>query len=115
MNRSRDAAPAHRRGVTARAVLLGLLGSVFFCAVTPYNDFKVAATYLAGTQFSIGAIFTLLLLVLVVNVALRRFRPAAAFSQAELLTIWTMLLVASGLPTSGMMRYFIPHIVAPHY
>lgn len=113
--RSRAATPVRRRGVTARAVILGLLGALFFCAVTPYNDFKVAATYLAGTQFSIGAIVTLLFLVLVVNVALRRWWPRAAFSPAELLTIWTMLLVASGLPTSGMMRYFIPHIVAPHY
>jgi hypothetical protein len=103
------------RAVTARAVTIGLLCAVFFCAFTPYNDFAVAATYIAGTQFPIGALFVLVVLVGIVNVLLRKWRPRAAFSAGELLTIWTMMLVASGLPTSGMMRYFIPHIVAPHH
>ena len=59
----------------------------------------------------------LILLVLVdgVNVLLRRFRPRDAFSQGELLTIWSMMIVSSGLSTSGMMRYLIPHIVAPYH
>lgn len=105
-----------RRAVSLRAVLIGLVCVVFFCAFTPYNDFMVAATYIAGTQFPISAMFVLFVLVAVVNVFLRRFAPRAAFSQGELLTVWTVILVASGLPTSGMMRYFIPHIVAPiHY
>jgi hypothetical protein len=109
------AAAAGNRAVTPRAVLIGLVCAAALCAFTPYNDFKVAATYIAGTQFPIGAIFVLLFLVTAVNVPLRRFRPAAAFRRGELLTIWVLIAVASGLPSSGMMRYFIPHIVAPHY
>ncbi len=103
------------RAVTPRAVLIGLICAAFFCAVTPYNDFKIAATYIAGTQFPIGALFVEFFLVAVVNVILRRFAPQLAFTRGELLTVWTLILVASGLPSSGMMRYFIPHIVAPHY
>ena len=38
-----------------------------------------------------------------------------AFSAAELLTVWTLILVSSGIPSGGMMRFAIPHIVAPHY
>jgi hypothetical protein len=110
-----SASLATRRATSARALTIGLLCTVFFCAFTPYNDFAVAATYLAGTQFPIGALFVLLLLVGGVNVLLRKYRPRAAFSQGELLTIWVMMLVSSGLSTSGMMRYFIPHIVAPHH
>ncbi len=106
---------ATRRATSARALTIGLLCTVFFCAFTPYNDFAVAATYLAGTQFPIGALFVLLVLVGAVNVLLRKYRPRDAFSQGELLTIWTMMLVSSGLATSGMMRYFLPHIVAPHH
>ena len=101
--------------MSARAVFIGLVCAAFFCAFTPYNDFAIGATFIAGNQFPIGALFVLIALVGVVNVALWKFRPGAAFSQGELLTIWTMMLVASGLPTSGMMRYFIPHIVAPHH
>ena len=103
-----------RRPVTARAVAIGLLCAAGLCALTPYNDYKVAATYLAGNQFPIGAIFVLFLLVLL-NAPLHALRPKAAFSQGELLTVWTLILVASGIPSSGMMRYLIPHIVAPAY
>ena len=100
--------------VTPRAVLIGIVFALFFCAVTPYNDFKIAATYISGTQFPIGAIFVLLLFT-GINTGLRRWTPTHAFRSGELLTIWTMILVASGLPSSGMMRYFLPTIVYPHY
>ncbi len=99
--------------VSARAVVLGLVFALFFCAVTPYNDFAVAATYIAGTQFPIGALFVLFFFVFVINTILRKWRPKSAFRAGELLTMWTLMLVASGLPSSGMMRYFLPHIVAP--
>jgi hypothetical protein len=103
------------RAVSARAVTIGIFCAALLCAFTPYNDFKIAATYVAGNQFPIGAIFVLIFLAGVVNTVLRRFHPAAAFTRGELLTIWTLILVASGLPSSGLMRYFIPYIVAPHY
>ncbi len=109
-------APAPQpRAVTLRAVLIGLICAAFFSAFTPYNDYYIFATYLAGTQFPIGAVFVELVLVLVVNVLLRKFAPAKAFSAAELLTVWTLILVASGLPSSGLMRYFLPMVFAPHY
>ncbi len=102
-------------GVTTRAVIIGIVFALLLCAFTPYNDFKIAATYIAGTQFPIGAVFVELILVGVVNVLLRRFRPKSAFNRGELLTVWSLILVASGLPSSGMMRYFLPQIAAPHY
>ena len=107
--------PSSGSGVTTRAVLIGVVFALLLCAFTPYNDFKVAATYIAGTQFPIGAVFVELLLVGVVNVLFRKFNPRAAFSRGELLTVWSLILVASGLPSSGMMRYFLPQIAAPHY
>jgi hypothetical protein len=100
------------RAVTGRAVFIGLVCAAFLCVVTPYNDFKIAATYIAGTQFPIGALFVLFLLAFAVNGLLRKVAPRRVFSSGELLTVWTLILVASGLPSSGMMRYFIPEIVA---
>jgi hypothetical protein len=98
--------------VTGRSVGIGLVCAGLLCAVTPYNDFKVAATYIAGTQFPIGALFVLFVLAFAVNTLLRRVAPRKVFSSGELLTVWTLILVASGLPSSGMMRYFLPEIVA---
>ena len=100
------------RAVSARAVILGLIFSAALCAFTPYNDFKIAATYIAGTQFPIGAIFVLFVFSLIVNAVYYTVAPSKAFTRGELLTMWTMILVASGIPSSGMMRYFIPMIVA---
>ena len=107
--------PPVRRGVSPRAVIIGLMGAALLCAITPFNDYKIAATFLAGTQFPVGAIFVLLLLAAPVNALLRRFAPSRAFSKGELLTVWTLVLVASGLPSSGMMSFFLPHIAAPDY
>ena len=105
-----------RRGITARAVGIGLAFAVFFAAFTPYNDIKVGATMIAGNQFPVGALFVVLLFVLGVNALLRALRrPGVAFAPGELLTIWTLILVSSGIPSGGMMRFLIPHIVAPHY
>lgn len=115
LTRVRETDTPQVSAVSFRAVLIGLVSALFFCAVTPYNDFKIAATYIAGTQFPIGAIFVELLLVGIVNVALRKWAPKKAFRPGELLTIWTLILVASGLPSSGMMRYLIPGIVYPEF
>ncbi|HET6387522.1 MAG TPA: DUF6785 family protein, partial [Armatimonadota bacterium] len=30
-------------------------------------------------------------------------------------TVWALIMVVAGIPSSGLMRYLVPHIVAPHY
>ena len=119
MNGFPDSSPetksAANRSVTPRAVVIGLVGAVALCVLTPYNDYKIAATALAGNQFPVGAIFMLLLLAAPVNGTLGAIAPRYRFSRSEMLTVWTLMLVASGLPSSGMMRFFLPHIAAPAY
>ena len=53
--------------VSVRAVLTGLVCALLVCGVTPYNDYAVAATYLSGNFFPIGALAAVLMLVLAVN------------------------------------------------
>jgi hypothetical protein len=107
------AEPARRSvGVTGRAVFLGLLGAAAVSLITPYNNNKIAATPLGGNQFPIAALFMLLLLV-VANIPLRRWWRHRAFAPGEILTVWSMVLASAGIPSSGMMRTFIPNIPAP--
>ena len=54
-------------------------------------------------------------LVLGVNVLLKTVRPGSELSGVELGTVWAMMLVASGIPSSGLMRYLIPLLVSPFY
>jgi len=115
-------APAHAgQRVTPRAVLTGLACALLVCGVTPYNDYDVAATYLSGNFFPIGALAAVLLLVLAVNPLLitlgqrgGAFIPKP-FTPGEILTVWAMVIIAAGIPSSGLMRYLLPHLVAPHY
>ncbi|MGI4791670.1 MAG: DUF6785 family protein [Janthinobacterium lividum] len=104
------------RPVTTRSVVFGLFCALLICGVTPYNDYLVAATYLSGNFFPIGALAAVLLLVLLVNPLLITLgQRHQVFRPGEIITVWAMVIVAAGIPSSGLMRYLLPHIVAPHY
>jgi len=49
-----------RVGLTWRSVSLGLVLSGVLCALTPYNDYVLGNTYIAGNHFPMGAVFVLL-------------------------------------------------------
>ena len=106
--------PAHT-GLTLRSVLIGMGGVICQCFATPYNDFHVGGTYLAGNHLPIAVVFVMLIFVLSVNVLLRRLKPGTELQGGELLIIWGMMIVASGIPSSGLMRYLVPLAVSPVY
>lgn len=109
-------AAARPARVTLRAFLLGLPLALLLCAVLPYNDYYVGATFLSGNFFPIGAIGAVLLLVLLINpVLIWLGQRRRIFSPGEILTVWAMIATVAGIPSSGLMRYLIPHIVAPAY
>src|SRR5438034_6473665 len=82
------------RGVTWRAILLGL-------ALIPFNCYWVGmiegvwhGLHFTCLSLAMNVVFLLLALV-VANVLLHRFRPESALSQGELLTIFSMLALSS--------------------
>ena len=102
-------------GLTRRSVSIGLVGVTMQCLATPYNDFLVGGTYLAGNHLPIAVVFAMTLLIVIANVLLKRLKPGLQLSESELTVIWGMMLVASGIPSSGLMRYLIPLLVSPFY
>ena len=106
--------PAYN-GITARSVLIGMAAVICQCLTTPYNDFHVGGTYLAGNHLPIAVVFVMLVFVLGVNTLLKRLKPGTELQGSELLIIWGMMLVASGIPSSGLMRYLVPLAVSPFY
>jgi hypothetical protein len=85
-------------GVTLRAVAIGF-------ALTPLNVlFLVKTTWLWGGYTGAESLFTntvgLLFLFVLLNRWLRRARPARAFSSGELLTIYLLLTIGTGLTSS---------------
>jgi len=100
-------------GITWRSVAIGLVLSSGLCALTPYNDYVVQNTYLAGNHFPVGAAFVLLALGLI-NLLASRFR-GPLLHKGELAVIYVMIVVTSGIPSSGLLRYLLPSLVAPRY
>ena len=101
--------------ITARSVLIGMAAVICQCLATPYNDFHVGGTYLAGNHLPIAVVFVMLVFIFSTNVLLRRVKPGTELQGSELLVIWGMMLVASGIPSSGLMRYLVPLAVSPFY
>jgi hypothetical protein len=89
----RGGIPQSGGGVTLRAVLIGL-------AFMPINVYLVVQWETVwGTQYptTMGIFFNAifcLFLVTVLNLPIKKFFPNSAFSQGEMLTIYTMLLMA---------------------
>ncbi len=104
-----------REGLAGTTLLVGLLSSTLLVAITPINDNMVQGTYIAGNHFPFGAFAVLLLLCLVVNPLVRRLRPRWAVSPAQLIAIWAMIAVPSGIPSSGLMRYLVPNLTGLAY
>ncbi len=113
MSSSKFAAP-RLHSITARGVLIGLACVVFLCLITPYNDYYLRGTFVAGNHFPIGSFFLFVALTLI-SIGLRLLKSRWELTGAELITIWCMMLVASGIPSSGFIRYHLFMLVAPFY
>ncbi len=107
--------PQQREHITLAALVIGLVVSAALVAITPLNDFLLMGTYLAGNHFPIGAFAVLLVLTVIVNVILRKVMPRLALTPAQLIAVWALIVVPSGIPSSGLMRYFVPNMVAFDY
>jgi len=101
-------------GITARSVLLGLVLAAGLAAITPYNDYIINNSKIAGTHFPIGAVAVLLLLSLL-NLMNRRLRRRGIMSKRELAVVYTLIMVTSGIPSSGLLRYLLPMCTAGYY
>ena len=104
-----------RDSLTWRAVVIGLACATTECLLAPYNDYVIRNIFLAGGHFPVAPFFVLTIFVLGINVLLKRFYPASAFSAGELVTIWCIMLAPAGIPSSGMMRYALSPMVAYKY
>lgn len=96
------------RPASGRAVVIALAAVAAFSWITPYNDFDLQNTYIAGNLFPIGAMVVVLVLALAVNPVLLRLAPRHRFRPHELALIWAVIAIASGIPTAGLWRYLIP-------
>jgi hypothetical protein len=95
----------------AVAVGVGLAGSAIIWVATPYSNFVIGASYISDSYLPVAAAFLTLVLVLVVNPLLRLRSPSRALARSQLAIAAGIMLVASTLPSSGMLR-MLPYSLA---
>lgn len=93
--------------VASLALMLLLLG------VTPFNDFFVGGSWMAGNHLPPGIVVTLVLMSWVVCPLVLRISQGC--SVAEKVLMAAILLPTAGLASSGLARHLIPLIAAPLY
>ena len=70
-------------GVSFRAVLIGLCCAALECLIAPYSDYVIRNVFLAGGHFPVGPFFVLTILILIINVILRRINSKLALTTQE--------------------------------
>jgi len=100
---------------TKRSFITGILFSILIAFVDHYSTDVVHASYMAIDHMPCGAIFIFFFFVFLVNTILKRINRKIAFSSGELLTIYSMMLVASSVTEMGFGSQILPIISAPTY
>ncbi|UCH36553.1 MAG: hypothetical protein JSV65_09425 [Armatimonadota bacterium] len=100
--------------MTFRAVATGAVCALLLGIGIPFSDLVMRGTWVGLTAFPISAFFVFALLATAGNGLLRRLRRQA-FTAAELLLVFSMMLVAAGIPSFGMTGLLIPYLAGPSY
>ncbi|MCM8767358.1 MAG: hypothetical protein NC921_01055 [Candidatus Omnitrophica bacterium] len=100
--------------IPIRALIIGSVLSFITSIMCVYNMMVTISSFLAYDASTPVAIFFIFILGLI-NIILKKFKPNLAFSQFELLIIYSMLIITNILPTFRLFLRFIPGLVGVFY
>ena len=103
--------PTFNIGRILVAVTIALAGSVVIWLAVPYNNFWLQNNFISDDFLPVIVVTMLLLLVLTVNPLLRLLGEGWMLNRRQLALIGALLLFASVIPGTGLMRFF-PRMVA---
>ncbi len=83
--------------MTWRALLIGLVAVAGICFLDVYSGTVKGYGGFTGSYFPGGAVLVLVLLAVIVNALIKLVRRGWALTQAELMLVWCMGLVADRL------------------
>ena len=108
-----NASDGPARPLRARAFVLGLVFAVAICLVTPVNNAYHQGTPLGGGHFPLAPFFIVAWLTVAVGI-LARFRGGrAVLTGRELLVVWILMVLVSGIAYTGLVRTFFINLTAP--
>ncbi len=104
-----------RRGLTWRSVLIGVIASAFLGDWTQYAELIIHGTQLSFTFPPIGGFFVFLCIFVLFNVVLRAIHRPLSLTTPELVVVFTMTVMASGIASQALAQIMIPMIAGPFY
>ncbi len=109
-NNDRDTSGFTRSRILA-AVVIGLFGALIIWVATPYNNFIIGNAYISDSFLPLCALFLIIILILLVNPLLRRFKPNLALNIRQMALILIIMMLASVPASSGFLRT-VPYSIA---
>jgi len=106
---------ATRFGLTWRSVLIGIIASVFLGDWSQYAELIIHGTQITLTYPPIGGFLVFFVVYVVFNIALRAVHRGFTLTRAELVVIFTIIVMASGIASIDLAQKLIPMIVGPYY
>lgn len=103
-----DQSTAPRAGITLRGFLLGLFFAGLFAHLTVYWENIAPTKLVTAAQIPVLPYILLIGVVLLVNPLLRWARGIRPLSAAELMVIFIMGMVSSGISTFGLASHLVP-------
>lgn len=107
--------PASTPQVTWRSLLIGALLALFLNVACPYSVLMLQNAGLTSDYITAGAMMIFFLLVGLVNPLLKLCHRPLALRQGELIVIYVMMIVASAIPTWGLVTNLFHILTRPFY
>ncbi len=108
-----DTEPTARRGLTARSVMLGLVGVVAMNVIAVYVPYDYQGSLMTYTHVPMAMLIVFVLMV-ICGAAFSRW-TGIVLSTTEWHTILAMGIVAAAVPGYGLTTYLLALMAAPHY
>ncbi len=105
----------HEMPIRMRALWIGFFLAMLICAITPFNNVYRSATPLGGGHFPLAPFYILFWLMLVTYGLKNVFSKWNGLTGRELLLIWILMVIASGIAYTGLVRTFFINLTAPQH
>lgn len=100
--------------VTFRATFLGTIAVALVCWVVTYAECVSAKIQIGFLQLP-PVVLGLLAFLVLANKAISRLARRASLTNAEIATIYAMMLMAAMISSRGLMEKVVPVMIAPNY
>ncbi|UCF95778.1 MAG: hypothetical protein JSW39_30125 [Desulfobacterales bacterium] len=92
-----------------------MLLALVICLITPFNNAYRQATPLGGGHFPLAPFYILVWLMILIGAIRWIFKDRELLTGKEVLVVWALMVVVSGVAWTGLARTFFINLTAPYH